>query len=109
MSTRSIHNSATKSSPRVQRCTSGRSGAPSLAGSKRRTNRAGAGPSTWQIASTDAMTDATRPNASAGGDEGDDLAILERRITPDDLHGISGRVRIVERGIQPVQWVLWVL
>ena len=52
-----------RSSPRVQRCTIGRSPTPSRSGSKSRTNAAGSGPSTAHTDSIDAITEATRPNA----------------------------------------------
>ena len=78
-------------SPRVQRCTRDAAAALSRAGSNSRTNAAGAGPITAHIASMDAMTDATRPNASPAAMNADDFAIVERARTAGRSE--SGRAR----------------
>ena len=59
-----IQSRAATSAPRIQRWTNGRRAAPSRAGSKRRTNAAGRGPSTPSTDSMESSTAATRPNAS---------------------------------------------
>ena len=39
----------------------------------------------------------------AGRAEADDLAVLRRNVAPDDVHGIAGRVQVIERAVEPLE------
>ena len=60
------------------------------------------GPQHRQSASTDAITEATRPKASAAATKADDFTVVGRGVPADDLDGIERRVGRVERVVQAV-------
>src|SRR5687768_1077656 len=45
------------------------------------------------------------PERQAGGAETDDLSILRRLVPPDNMHGVGGRRDVIERAIEPLEWL----
>ena len=100
---RSIHSSATRSAPRVQRWTSRRTAAPRGAdrtGGRRPPARA---PSPRAPARSTAARCDTRPNASAAAQKPTTSRSSSPREPPDDLDRIGGRIRMVELGVEPIE------
>ena len=100
------HSRAAISRPRVQRCTRPSNAPPSRCGSNRRTNSAGWAPTIAISRSIVCRTLATRPNASDEAKNATTSRSSGRSKRRTIWIGIGRRIRIVEAGVEAIEFRL---